>query len=148
VDEGGTELDRMELHYPIVLVEPWRLHGDDRVTFSLNANDSICIGRWRDREYTFLEVQDGHLRLLRAGNAEIRLRTGAYDDVRVLPARSGPGKEIFYLKSHLSDGPGSLNGWSTLLARFVFEGGRWVEHDKEVPGTPYEGKLPARSEFP
>jgi len=56
---------------------------------------------------------------------------------------------VLYARVHEGKEPGSAVTW---LTRYAFEGGRWVEHQRQVPvGSEFDGEqhaLPAPGEFP
>lgn len=154
VDEAGNVLDTMLLDHPAARVEVWKLHGGDQPTYATGVNDGICAGPYRGWVTELVEVGDGRLRGLRAATVgshydfPIGMVTSLRGAHRTAPARRGKGKDVLYARVH--DSPGG-DGSVTFFTRYAFEGGRWVEHERQVPGwreLDGDERFPAASEFP
>lgn len=152
VDREGKVIDQIDDDHPMGIAEPTSLYGDDRVTFAFVVNDSPCVGKRRGRVTTYYEPIGGKLVALRDQHGALLSFTAALTGAaRQVPARSGRGKDILKVRSLDSSGPDSKDGYVTLLVRYSFENGRWVSHEKRVPGEwqeGLEGAFPARADFP
>jgi hypothetical protein len=153
VDEAGKTVDTMALDRPAAGAEVWKLHGDDRPTFAVTVNDGICAGPYRGPVVELFEVEAGRIRKLTAvspgGKVDlpIGMNTSLYGATRTAPARHGKGRDVLYARVHDWTGGETV----TTLTRWAFEGGRWVQHQRDVPGRrEFEGpeSLPPASAFP
>jgi hypothetical protein len=158
LDEKGETVETHELDHPLARIDVWKLYVDGRPTYAVTENDSICAGSWRGDVTTLMEVRDGHLVELRAAAPASKyddlmaFNLGTRGAVRVVPARSGAGKDILYVRSGfgVSEKPGEP-AFQTRLVRFAFENGRWTKHEKAIPGDyRFDSEnpgFPARKDF-
>jgi hypothetical protein len=78
----------------------------------------------------------------------IGMTTSLRGALRTAPARDGKGRDVLYARIFDAREPGERVTW---LRRYAFEGGRWVEHTRMVPGWRELGgleSLPPAGEFP
>jgi hypothetical protein len=153
VDASGQVLDQVDDDHAMGTAEPHHLYGDDRLVFAFTVNDSPCAGKRRGLVTTFREPVGGKLRELRdQRGAPVSFTSAMTGAARIVPAREGPGKDILTVRSLDFSGPGSKDGYITFLARYAFVSGRWVRHEKRVPGEWQDGagtgSFPARKDFP
>lgn len=160
VDADGKELDKRPLEHPLARIDVWKLYEDDRATYAVVENDSICMGSWRGDIVSLYEVHNGKIMPVIAIDEEgknplpIRLHISLRGESRIFPARSGKGKDILYVRSGLAspktpdDGP----AFETMLVRFAFENNRWRRHLKTIDGNWMGGEgpgaFPERASFP